>query len=50
VVEEAAAAAQDAAIAQPASRRRTRGIAEMLRAEATATRAPQAAPQPGLFR
>jgi len=48
VVEEITAAV--AAEAKPAvSRLRTRPIAEMLRAEANAARAPKAVPQPGLF-
>jgi len=51
VVEEVASesAAAVPAAAKP-SRQRTRSIAEMLRAEASATRAPQAPPQAGLFR
>jgi ATP-dependent Lhr-like helicase len=50
VVEEAASEPAALAASAKPSRQRTRSIAEMLRAEASATRAPQATPQAGLFR
>jgi ATP-dependent Lhr-like helicase len=47
VVEETASVE---AVSMPVvARKRTRSVAEMLRAEANAARAPQATPQPGLF-